>query len=191
MRALDTSRAGRTTGGIACAPPAPCLHGLTHWPFDLGERPPTGIPGRNERLGKREPPPPPPSAANVSLGLPAGQKPRRGSMSTATSRILATAHRATALSALWPKVVSPQASPGGMSGSADRQMPLRRSRWMLAQLLMDTGRQKTTLALLMQACPTPTAPQQDNQTAFTFASRETSARSSSRIALVGRKHLNG
>ena len=112
MRALDTSRAGRTTGGIACAPPAPCLHGLTHWPFDLGERPPTGIPGRNERLGGREPPPPPPlSAANVSLGLSSGQKPRRGSMSTATSRILATAHRATALSALRPKSRQPSGIP--------------------------------------------------------------------------------
>ncbi len=48
--------------------------------------------------------------------------PRRGSISTATSKILATAHRATALLALRPEEsTAHRHPPGGMSGSADRR----------------------------------------------------------------------
>ena len=68
--------------------------------------------------------------------------------------------------------VSTQASPGATPGSVDgRDAP--------STIAMDVGpaadghrRQRTTLALLMRVCLTPTAPQQDNRPAFTSSSRE-------------------
>ena len=159
---------------------------------------------------------PPPRRRTFLLASRPDGAPRRGSMSTATSRILATAHLATALLAFRPEetsahrhppaertisaegrdapstIAGPPASPGGMTGSADGRHAPSTIAMDVGPVADGHGTTEDNIGNANASLPDANVSPAGQSTRLYLLFKGSSAGSGRQIALVGRDgQLNG